>query len=83
MIPHDTDPAAHAVQIQAYRRMGPEARVALAARMSEDVRLLALQGIRARHPEYDEEQARRALFRLVLGDELVRAVWPSEEFVAP
>jgi hypothetical protein len=69
--------------MEVYRRMGPEARVRIAAEMSEDVRRIALQGIRTRHPEYDDERARRALFRLLLGEDLVRAIWPGEALVAP
>lgn len=83
MRPRDTDVAAHEVQIDVYRRMGAEARVRLAVEMSEDVRRISLDGIRARHPEYDDERARRALFRLVLGEDLARASWPSEASVAP
>jgi hypothetical protein len=63
--------------------MGPEARVELMARMSEDARRIALQGIRSRHPDYDDRTARQALLRLVLGDDLVRAAWPGEALVAP
>jgi len=83
MVPRDTDPAAHEAQLCVYRRMGPEARVALAARMSEEARQIALQGIRTRHPEYDDDRARRALFRLLLGEEAVRALWPDEASVLP
>jgi hypothetical protein len=63
--------------------MGPEARVRLAAEMSEDARSISLAGIRARHPEYDDARARRALFRLLLGEDTVRAMWPGEAPVAP
>lgn len=83
MRPLDTDAAADAVQTEIYRRMGPEGRVRLAGRMSEAARALSLQGIRSRHPEYDDEQARRALFRVLLGDEMVRVIWPGEALVAP
>jgi hypothetical protein len=81
--PRDTDAAAYEAQIQAYRRMGSEARVRLAAEMSEDARSISLAGIRARHPEYDDAHVRRALFRLLLGEDLVRAMWPGEALVAP
>ncbi len=67
-VPMDTTPEAYAAQIEAYRRMGRET---------------ALAGIRARHPDYREEQARLALFRLILGDELTRAVWPGRDLVDP
>ncbi len=69
--------------MEAYRRMGPEARVRIAAQMSDDVRTITLEGIRMRHPDYDDERARRALFRLLLGEDLVRAIWPGEAIVAP
>jgi len=81
--PRDTDVAAHEAQIEAYRRMGAEARVRLAAQMSEDARLISLDGIRARHPEYDDKRARRALFRLLFGEDMVRALWPGEAPIAP
>jgi hypothetical protein len=83
MIPWDTDITAHEAQIVAYRRMGPEARVRLAAEMSEDARRISLEGIRARHPEYDDDRARRALFGLLLGEELARRLWPTETPVPP
>jgi hypothetical protein len=83
VVPGDTDRAAHEAQLRAYRRMGPEARVALCAHMSEDARRIALSGIRSRHPDYDDERARRALFSLVLGEDVVRAVWPREALIAP
>jgi hypothetical protein len=69
--------------MQVYRRMSPEARVRVAFEMSEDMRSIALEGIRSRHPEYDDARARRALFRLLLGEDLVRAIWPGEAPVAP
>ncbi|MEO7332171.1 MAG: hypothetical protein ABI193_26580 [Minicystis sp.] len=83
MRPLDTTAAAHEAQMQVYRRMGPEARVRVAFEMSEDMRSIALSGIRSRHPEYDDARARRALFRLLLGEDLVRAIWPGEALVAP
>jgi hypothetical protein len=79
----DTSPDAWQVQRDIYRRMSPEARLDLAVRMSEDARRLTLEGIQQRHPEYDLAAARRALFRLLLGDALVLRIWPNEPLVAP
>jgi hypothetical protein len=79
----DTHRDAQRAQLEVYRRLGPQARVELTARMSEDARRIALQGILARHPGYDDRTARRALLRLLLGDDLVRAMWPGEPLVAP
>jgi hypothetical protein len=83
MKPLDTDAAAHEAQMRVYRRLTPDARVRLAFEMSEEVRRVALEGIDARHPEYDDTQRRRALFRLLLGDDLARAIWPGAAAVAP
>jgi hypothetical protein len=51
--------------------------------MSEMARSIALENIRSRHPDYDDHQARMALFRLLLGDDLFRCAWPSEPLFAP
>ena len=79
----DTTPDAAAVQTAIYRRMGAAQRCELAARMSADARTITIDGIRHRHPEYDQHQARWALFRLLVGDELFRRVWPQAPIVAP
>ena len=79
----DTSPAAAAAQLEAWRRLGPAGRVELAARLSDEIRQVALAGIRHRHPDYSEGVAFRALLRLVLGDELVRAMWPDEALIDP
>jgi hypothetical protein len=81
--PCDTSPEAAAFQIDAWRRLGPEGRVELAARLSDEIRAVSLAGIRERHPEYSEAQAFRALLRLVLGDPLVRELWPHDPLVDP
>jgi hypothetical protein len=79
----DTSPEAYARQIEAYRSMSPERRVALAAEMSEDMLAVAADGIRARHPQYDEAQVRWALLRLRHGDDTFRAAWPDAPLLAP
>ena len=79
----DTSPDAARVQAAIYRRMTPAQRCELAARMSAEVRAIALAGIRRRHPDYDEQQARFALFRLVRGDEMFRRAWATAAVLAP
>lgn len=83
MIARDTLPDAHDVQVAIYRRLTGEQRVALAMQMSEDAREITRAGIRARHPEYDDEQTWHALVRLLLGDALYCAAWPKHPLVAP
>ena len=82
-IPADTSPDAHEAQIQAYRRMGGAARVAVMFRLSESARRWSIAGIRRRHPDYDDVQLRLALARMTLGDDLVRRVWPDRELLDP
>jgi hypothetical protein len=82
-IPADTDEDAHRAQAEAYRRMGGSGRVAVAFRLTEMARQNSLAGIRRRHPEYDDTQVQRAYGRLVLGDDLARAVWPDHDLVDP
>jgi hypothetical protein len=79
----DTSPDAAARQLAICQRMPPGRRGELALEMSVAARELALAGIRLRHPEYDERQARLALFRLVLGDDLFRRAWPGTPLLAP
>lgn len=79
----DTSPEAARVQQRIWARMGGPERVALALRMSEAARAIALDGIRARHPEYSPEDAKSALFRLTLGDKLFRAAYPDRPLLDP
>lgn len=52
-------------------------RIEIAFEMSVSVREIAADGIRSRHPEYDEAQVRHALHRMLLGDRLIREAWPD------
>jgi len=42
-----------------------------------------MSGIRRRHPDDSDLQVQHAYARLVLGDALVRAVWPDRDLVDP
>jgi len=79
IIPADTTPEAWRVQLEIYRRMPPSKRLELALRMSDSMRELVASGVRARHPEYDEQQVKFAVNRLLLGDELFRKAFPGVE----
>jgi hypothetical protein len=63
--------------------MSADRRSELAAEMSEMTRTIALENIKSRHPAYDAHQARMALFRLLVGDDLFRRAWPGEPLLAP
>jgi hypothetical protein len=83
MVQKDTDPEAHALQIELMRGLGGPGRVELLISMSEQAREVSRAGIRARHPEYSEEQVHLALARLILGDELYREAFAGHELVHP
>jgi len=81
--PADTTPEAWAAQLALLRRMDGSRRVALAFRLTRLSREASRAGIRARHPEYAEEDVRRAFFRMLHGDATTRSVWPDGELLAP
>jgi hypothetical protein len=75
MIPRDTSEEAMAAQLEVYRRMTPEARLQVALELTEMSRKLLADGIRARHPEYSDEQVRLAMIRVWLTPELYRQAY--------
>ncbi len=82
-LPPDTSPEAQAVQDAAYRRMGAYGRVDAAFRLTASARALTAAGVRHRHPDYSDDQVNAAVARLILGDDLVRQVWPDRDLVEP
>jgi hypothetical protein len=81
--PADTTAEAWEAQLLALRRMGGSGRSAAAFRITRLAREASRAGIRARHPEYGEDDVRRAFFRLLYGDSLTREVWPDRELLEP
>lgn len=66
-----------------YKAMGPMKRAALGVHMADESRMLARDGIRRRHPDYDEAQLEDAVRILFLGKELFRLAWPNRALVQP
>jgi hypothetical protein len=81
--PADTTAEAWEAQLALLQGMDGSRRTALAFRLTRLAREASRAGIRARHPEYDEDGLRRAFFRLLHGDALTRAVWPDCELLDP
>ena len=54
--PMDTSADADAVQLEILREITPEQRSILAAKFSDEIREVALAGIRSRHPGINERQ---------------------------
>lgn len=83
MRPSDTTVAAHRAQLEIYRRMGADSRLALGLQMSDELQRVAADGIRLRHPEYDSELLWAALLQQRLGIDTFRIVYPDRPIVAP
>lgn len=79
----DTSQEAHELQLRLYRAMTPEQRSELALRMSDDVRRIAEEGIKQRHPDYSDRDVRRALVALLYGKDAAAKVWPGEPVPSP
>jgi len=83
MRPLDTSADAERVQIEIFRRMGPEKRLQSAAFLSEACRTLLANGIRKRHPDYNEEQIRVAVIRCLLPEDLFLQAYPANRDILP
>ena len=75
MIPADTTIEAIRKQIEVLRRMGPEARLKMAFELSDNLRNIVEAGVRERHSDYDEQQIRQEVLRLMIGDRLYLEVF--------
>ena len=75
MIPRDTTDEAWAEQIRGLRRRGPAGRAAMAFELSDNLRQIVVDGIRHRHPTWDENRVRHETFRIVYGDRLYTEVF--------
>lgn len=71
----DTAPDVRRAQESVWRRLGAEGRVRLMLQLSDELREVALAGIRRREPDLSEAQARAKLLRTLLGDELYEAAY--------
>jgi hypothetical protein len=79
----DTSKDAEKVQLEVLIRMGPEARLRAGIELSRMSRLLLAEGIRMRHPGYDEHQVRLATIRLTLPADLFHAAYPDAGSLLP
>jgi hypothetical protein len=51
--------------------------------LSAETRQLTRAGIRARHPDYTDEEVELALRRILYGDDLFTRAWPDQPLIAP
>ena len=73
----DTRAEARAVQLIAYRAMGPARRLAAAFEMSQEARQIAVAGMRARHPDWSDAAIEHAVVELMLGRRLAQLIEPA------
>lgn len=72
MIPADTTVEAVRKQFEILRRLGPEVRLKMAFEMSDNLRRIVEAGVRGRHPDYNEQQIKQGVLRLMIGERLYR-----------
>jgi len=75
----DTSAEAHAAQLACIRRLAPAERLQKACRMSHEVRRLAIEAIRRRHPSFDDAAVWLAFIALAYGSDLAVAVGRWQE----
>lgn len=73
----DTTKEAENLQIEIFRRMGPEGRLRSALNLSQTSHTLLAAGVRSRHPDYTEHQVKLATIKLTLGADLFASVYPQ------
>ncbi len=71
----DTDPKMEALQIRLLREAPAWRKMEMLAQLNSSARLLALSGLRQRHPLAGEGELRRRLAGLLLGEELACKVY--------
>ena len=79
----DTRSDAEKIQIEIFRRLGPEKRLQSAALLSETCRTLLAEGVRKRHPKYNGEQVRLAVIRCLLPENLFLQAYPNARHILP
>ena len=71
----DTHPKMEALQIQLWRKATPTRKMEMLAQLNASARTLALMGLRSRYPQAGEDELRRRLAGLLLGEELANKVY--------
>lgn len=81
--PLDTTPEIERLQIDCLRQKSPSERLKLALELTQATRRLLAVGVRYRHPEYDAEQVRLAVIRLMIPEKLFLAAYPYAKDLQP
>lgn len=71
----DTSRDVEEIQLELFRKAPPWRKLELVDQLNQSVKLLALSGLRKRHPNATEKELRRKLADLILGEELAFRVY--------
>ncbi len=82
-VPADTSREVWERQMAAIAARPVAERLAEWAQFNAEMSRLEADGVRRRHPDYDDHLVLRALVRLRYGDDLARGAWPGVELVDP
>jgi hypothetical protein len=66
----DTTDEVLEIQLDCFRRMTPQERIAKMASWSSQIKRMGFEAIRRRHPEYDDLQVQCKFIELTYGEEL-------------
>ncbi|MFC1878426.1 hypothetical protein ACFLZW_00795 [Chloroflexota bacterium] len=78
----DTHPKMEALQIKLLRDVPAWRKLKILAELNAAAKVLALSGLRQRHPEAGEDELQRRLAGLLLGEDLACKVYGDLEDVA-
>jgi len=71
----DTHPKMEALLISLWRSASPTRKMQMLAQLNHSAQLLALAGLRMKHPQAGETELHRRLAGLLLGEDLARQVY--------
>ena len=77
--PLDTTKEALEIQRQVLRRLSPARRIEMVFELTDELYRIIVAGIKARHPEFKEEQVLRERNRLLWGDDLYTTVYGNRD----
>ena len=66
------------MHIEGLRRMSISQRAAMTFELSDNLREIAKDGVRHRHPDWDETRVKQEVLRIVLGDRLFNEAFGSD-----
>jgi len=76
------DPRVEAMQLQRFRDASPAEKMRAFTALNRQARMVALAGLRMRHPGASPEELRRRLADLLLGPELARRAYGEAPYAA-